>query len=385
MKLLFAIEHLDPSRGGAETYVAQFARECLRRGHEVHVVTQSAADAAREIGVALHLVDAPGATRARKMLAFDVNAGAVARDVAADVTLGVGKTTFQNVFQPHGGTYRGTLRQNRALVRGALPGALRDLRSALSAKEKTYLDIERRQYAAPGVALIALSNMVRNDMLDFYHPDESRIHLVYNGVDTERFDPERIAPLREATRARLGIGEEELALLIVAHNFKLKGVSTLLAAVAALAGEVPVRAVIVGKGKGSRYQRLAARLGVAERALFVGPAPDVDAFYAAADVYCQPTWYDPCSLVVLEALACGVPVITSRFNGAGELMMAGREGYVMRDPGDARELAQFIRKLADPAAREAARQAARTLALDHTLDRNFNEMLTVFQFQGVTS
>jgi len=165
----------------------------------------------------------------------------------------------------------------------------------------------------------------------------------------------------------------------VAHNFKLKGVGTLIRATACLRRELPVRTVIVGKAGPGKYRRLAGSLGVSDRVHFAGPTAAVDSFYAAADVYCQPTWYDPCSLVVLEALACGLPVITTRFNGAGELLTQEREGYVMADPADHEELARCVRELADEAARWRAGEAARKLALQHTLEENFEQMLEVFR------
>jgi len=379
MKIAFLIDDLDPARGGAETYVAGLAGECIKRDHEVHIVARSAADAARGMDAELHLVDVSGATAWGKTLSFDRAAQEVVRRIGADVVLGVGKTTSQNVFQPHGGTYRGTLRQNRALVQGAFPRMMRGARSALSIKERVYLDIERRQYAAPDVEFVALSQMVKADMIDYYNVGGARIHLVYNGVDTEHFDPKRLAGLREETRADLGVAQDEIVLLIVAHNFKLKGVATLIRATACLRRELPVRTVIVGKAGPRRYRRLARSLGVSDRVHFAGATGAVDSFYAAADVYCQPTWYDPCSLVVLEALACGLPVITTKFNGAGELLTDGRQGYVMKDPGDQEELAQCVRELADEGVRRRAGRAARELALQHTLERNFQEMLEVFR------
>jgi UDP-glucose:(heptosyl)LPS alpha-1,3-glucosyltransferase len=96
-------------------------------------------------------------------------------------------------------------------------------------------------------------------------------------------------------------------------------------------------------------------------------------------VYVQPTFYDPCSLVVLEALASGLPVITSRFNGASELMTAGREGDLLDDPGDDAELASRLRPLLCGEVRKRMGQAARALALDHTLERNCEEVVSVYQ------
>ena len=93
----------------------------------------------------------------------------------------------------------------------------------------------------------------------------------------------------------------------------------------------------------------------------------------------QPTFYDPCSLVVLEALAAGLPVVTSRFNGVSELLTQGREGYVICDPGDHYELAEALLPMFNPARRVAMGQAARELAMHHPLERNCREILDVYQ------
>ena len=106
---------------------------------------------------------------------------------------------------------------------------------------------------------------------------------------------------------------------------------------------------------------------------------DVVPAYAAADVYVQPTWYDPCSLVVLEALACGRPVITTRFNGASELMEDGREGLILDTPADIDALAEAMRELLDADLRRRMGRAARETAELHPIERNFEEMMAVFE------
>ncbi|HEX8678982.1 MAG TPA: glycosyltransferase family 4 protein, partial [Chthoniobacterales bacterium] len=107
----------------------------------------------------------------------------------------------------------------------------------------------------------------------------------------------------------------------------------------------------------------------------VDPVPH----YAAADVYVQPTWYDPCSLVTLEAAACGLPVITTRYNGASELMHDGLDGYVLEDPHDVATLAARMQALLDPALRNTMGAAGRAVALQHTFERQTDEFLELYR------
>jgi UDP-glucose:(heptosyl)LPS alpha-1,3-glucosyltransferase len=120
-------------------------------------------------------------------------------------------------------------------------------------------------------------------------------------------------------------------------------------------------------------------LGIERRTTFVGSIDDPVPYYAAADVYVQPTFYDPCSLVLLEALASGLPVVTSRFNGAGELLDSGKQGFVIDDPANADELAEALRPMWDADRRHAMSRAARALAEEHSLERNCREILALYE------
>ena len=126
------------------------------------------------------------------------------------------------------------------------------------------------------------------------------------------------------------------------------------------------------------FERLARRLGIADRVRFLGYCTDMRNCYFAADFFVHPTFYDPCSHVVLEAMACGLPVITSRHNGASELMSPPREGYVLDDPHDHEELARLLAAMLDPARRAACGQAARRATAQWTFEHHYRQMLAVF-------
>ena len=135
---------------------------------------------------------------------------------------------------------------------------------------------------------------------------------------------------------------------------------------------------MIGGKQLARFRRLARRLRVDGRVHFVGTVEDSVPYYAAADVYVQPTFYDPCSLVVLEALASGLPVITTRFNGAGELMTPGEHGYLLEEPADAAALAGQMSDLIDAGRRRRMSRQARELALKHSFQDNVNRVLAVY-------
>src|SRR5205807_2292297 len=155
--------------------------------------------------------------------------------------------------------------------------------------------------------------------------------------------------------------------------YRLKGLDPLLRSVARLRARSEYRdasrlfrLVVAGNPNTRKYQNLARALRIHDHVRFVGHMTDMKNAYFAADFLVHPTFYDPCSLVVLEALACGLPVITSRYNGASELLQPPRDGYVIDDPHDHAQLAACMEQFLDPGRRNAGSEAARRTAMAWT-------------------
>jgi UDP-glucose:(heptosyl)LPS alpha-1,3-glucosyltransferase len=139
-------------------------------------------------------------------------------------------------------------------------------------------------------------------------------------------------------------------------------------------------AVVGGKAKHVMAGRaLAARHGASSSVTFVGSVADTVPYYAAADVYVQPTFHDPCSLVALEALASGLPVVTSHFNGVAELMTEGIHGSILANPADVRALTTRLHAMLDGTLRHRMGEAARKLALNHTFGAHCDRIEAVYQ------
>ena len=374
MRIGLVIESLDPRRGGAEQWTAQFADWLARAGHEVHVVAGDFSPHVANLGIVTHRLPA-----VRSRIEFAQAAERRLDQLSLDVTHDMGYGWHCDVFQPHGGSRAAATEQNLLLAPCWLRTIKRQAARCLP-RHREFHRLAMAQYMADDRLFIALSRRVARDFERFHGVHRDQIRLVYNGVDIERFSPDHRRRYRAVVRAELGMADHETLLLIVAHNFRLKGVPTLLASVASLvrAGH-PVRLAVVGGKRQPGVARLAARLGAAPATTFVGPVDDAVPYYAAADVYVQPTFYDPCSLVVLEALASGLPVVTSCFNGAGELLTPGVEGWLVTNPADPNELTESLWPLLDPAIRAPMSAAARRLALAHSFDRNCRELLSVYE------
>ena len=214
---------------------------------------------------------------------------------------------------------------HRARAQSALGRAF----TCLSPYHRYVVAAERRLYSSPQVrAVICNSQMVRADILRHFPIAPAKLRVIYNGVDLEHFHPRVRDAHRAETRLRLDIRDADMVYLFVGAGFARKGVDRLLRSFTGL--ELPnARLVIVGKDHAlSRSRRLAERLGIAPRVAFAGGQHDVRPFYAAADAFVLPSLYDPFPNAAVEALACGLPVVTTFQSGAAELIRPGENGAV---------------------------------------------------------
>jgi UDP-glucose:(heptosyl)LPS alpha-1,3-glucosyltransferase len=226
------------------------------------------------------------------------------------------------------------------------------------------LATERKLFASPWLrAVICNSRMVRDEIRDRFGLPEEKLPVVYNAVDADAFHP-GLREHRERVRAEHGVAPDATAFLLVGSGFERKGVATAIAAIAELSA--PAHLFVVGRDKhAARYERLARRMGVAHRVTITGPKSDPKPYYGAADAFVLPTVYDPCPNAALEAMACGLPVVTSTKSGAAELLLEHDGGFVCpsRDvPG----LAAQMRALLDPTTRARLGANARNAVLPLT-------------------
>ena len=242
--------------------------------------------------------------------------------------------------------------ENRARVLGAAGR----IGLALNPYHRFLLAAERRLFKSPRLrAVICNSKMVRDEIRRHFGTPEEKLHVVYNGVDLDVFHP-RLKSQRLAVRAAMGLAPETMLYLFVGSGFERKGLPQLLRAMPALAS---AHLLVVGEDKRQKaMQRLCMELGVAPRVHFMGPQKDVKPWYGAADCFVLPTLYDPFPNAALEAMASGLPVITTTQCGAAEFVEQGVGGAVC-EAGDGVGLALAMGKLNEVAYAETMGRAAR--------------------------
>jgi UDP-glucose:(heptosyl)LPS alpha-1,3-glucosyltransferase len=301
-----------------------------------------------------------------------------------DTTLSVGNATRADVLQPHGGVHWAWFWRSLRAYENPFSWTVKFLGRVLSLKQWVSGWVEDASYRGENLTrIIAISDMVKHDMIQWYQIPEDRVVVIYNGVDLEHFHP-RNGAYREEIRKRHGVGEEIL-LLFVSNNFRMKGLGILMEVLADLKkeGVPPVKLLILGRDRRSSYFRLAKRLGISEEIVFAGSTDEIEKYYGAADLLVHPSFYDACSLTVFEALASGLPVITTSSNGASGILTQGKEGFVLFDPRDRQTLKRQISFFFDPEARQRASIAARSLAEHYSVERNYREMKDIFR-QGAS-
>lgn len=228
--------------------------------------------------------------------------------------------------------------------------------------------LERRIYTNSKIALAAVSKRTADLMKDYFHRKD--VLVIPNGVDTKYFSLAARLARRADARQRLGFSEEDMILLLIGNDWRNKGLLTILEAMKILSG-FPFRLLIVGEDSAKPFRERAMQLGVLDRCRWEPPGSDVLNFYSAADAYVSPSREDSFGLPVAEAMACGLPVITSRSAGVSDYIQDGVDGYVLRDPGDSNALARLLEQLhANVDMRKRIGDCAAKTALDWTWSKN---------------
>ncbi len=379
MNIAFCYENVLPSRGGCETYIADLARRLVADGHEVHLYACRWDAAALPPALHYHKLPAPAGPRLLRPWRFGRACARTLRLASHDVSLGFDKTWGQNILYPQGGLHAASAAHNRRKHSSPLARHLAGIIKGLDLAHWSFTLLERKQYQDSRRPLIVVnSHMVREHFQRFLGVPADSVRVIRSAIDPNRFVEQDRPRRRVEWRQRWGIMSDETVGLLAAMNYRLKGLEPLLHAVRLLPDEAPFRLLVVGSPRTSPYERLARRLGIAHRVHFAGHCADMRNAYFAADFLVHPTFYDPCSLVVLEALACGLPVITTRYNGAAELLTPPREGYVIANPHEHGRLAWAMTQLLDPVRRAACAQAARRAAAGWTFEQHYRQLLAVF-------
>jgi len=230
--------------------------------------------------------------------------------------------------------------------------------------------------------VIAMSNIVKKELMKNHRVPEANINIIYSGVDLNKFNPAKRAVVSNDIRHKLGLNSDDIVIISVGNPYTRKGLEYAVKALP-LIFDKRVKLLVLGRDIGNdkfeNYKKLAENVGVSERLIYGGFRGDVENFYAASDIFLLPTLYEPFGLVVLEALSAGLPVVVSKTAGAAELVEDGKEGILLKDPKDEKEIATAINMLLENERYKKFGKNARLKAEKYPWSRLANELLNVFE------
>jgi len=386
MRIALTYQRVDPTKGGAETYLIDLGTRLVAAGHRVSLFANEWRTETLPAGVTTHHVPLGGMSKRERIRSFATNSeqALIAADADFDCSVGFINTWCQDVLIPQGGVHDASLEANAKRFPAGWRRRAYILGKQANPKRRLYRSIEAKQYdPSRGTQIIAVSRMVQRHLERFQGVSPDRVDVIPNAIDASRLAvPDPVATRREF-RVRFGLGDNDLVALFVGHNYALKGLGPLLQALALRsrrnpAGR-PIHLVACGGADVGPYQRLVKSLDLTRVVDLAGFQPDIRPPFWGSDFFVSPTYYDPCSLVVFEALACGLPVITTACNGAGELITEGHEGFVISHPDARDELADVMDRMVDDAARARMSAHATALGREQSFDRHVDRLLAVFE------
>ena len=350
--------------GGAEAYLKRLARGVIEVGHKVQLIaTNEWPEDQWPLGPITRL-------RAESVIGFADELEQVRPQLDCDGLLSLERVWSCDVYRAGDGVHRAWLARRRKFE---LP--LKQFARALNRKHRDLLHLEQLLLASRKAGrVIVASQMVKNEIVDLYGYPADRIDIVHNGVplDKFRFDSE----LREKSREDLKLKPDQIALLFAGSGWERKGLLFAIQAMA-LCKNTKMRLLVAGRGNEMLYKTKRLRFWREEPVQFLGEVADISRVYAAADIFILPTIYDPFSNACLEALACGLPVITTGSNGFSEIIEDAVHGSIVNHAGNLVGLRDAIRFWSDPSRRAAARSANIERASQFDISRNVEQTLEI--------
>jgi UDP-glucose:(heptosyl)LPS alpha-1,3-glucosyltransferase len=361
MKIAFIRRHYNP-HGGAERYVENLSRHLVEEGHEIHVFSHHWPESP---GVTVHSIPILSGPGLLKLWSFNSRVNARLARKEFDVVQSFEKTWCQDIYRAGEGCHREWL-----LQRKKYESPLNTLGVKINPFHWLTLAMEKKLFEKSDTQFfIANSQRGKKEILSHYRVSPEKIRVIYSAVPP-------ISPSNSLLETR-GETNLEKIILFVGSGFSRKGLYFLIRALPFTREESTLRLIVVGRGDLKKAGQLAEQLGVLKKISFIGPVSDVAPYYQKAQVFVLPSIYEPFSNACLEAMAFGLPVVTTVMNGASEDIQNGINGFTVPDPTDPVALSTAILQALN-LDREEINRAHHQMLTRHTWERHKEELLKLY-------
>lgn len=332
MKVALLRREFSLSKGGAEGYSVALARCLAKLGCEVHLFAEKFG-IPQEERLLHHIVPTLKYRTFIRHLMFVRSARKMLKTEEFDSIVALARFDSTDVYRSGDPLFIHWLKCHKPTISDRIFGFINPKQlSLLALEERIFLSARIRK-------IVALSQMDKQLMILYYRVPKHKITVLYNGVDTERFNPS-VKRFRKEVRDKLSIPEDAPVLLFVGMDFKRKNLVSVIDSLAYLPSEFIL--LVVGAGKQKRFDERIKTLNIKNRVIFTGRVNEIERYYGAADVFVLPSLYDPFCNAVLEAMACGLSVIVSENAGASELIENEKSGLILSSNSSAKELSDKI-------------------------------------------
>ena len=377
MKIALVNKKFSLSGGGAERYAVDLANALIAQGHEVDCYGNVLENLDPAINTyTVSMFRKPGWLR---ILSFESNFKKIINNKKSqyDIVYALTQVFPVDLYFMGGGAHKHWLS-----IRFPNP-VLNCIKKIISPNHLAQLWLEDQIFKKENcTAILANSFLVKEHAKLYGGVSDERAFVVHNGIDNKRFNLTIADDYRDSTREEFKIAENDFVISYLAHNWRRKGLITIFQAMAILKSRhgINCKILVAGKGNIEEFKREGLDMGLTEESIvFVGSFAYPERLYVASEVSILPTMYDPCAGVTVEAMACGVPVITTPDNGSHELIKHGESGFVLSAYDASEELAEYLLLLQNKEVRGRFGEVAEKAVSYRSFEQVVNETIAIMK------
>lgn len=363
-------------QGGTERDFVDLSYFLAKKGHQVHVYTSLIDEKLIAPKIKYHEVAGWGKHLGIDKFIFANSSFKEIKKNKFDIIQTFSRLGYGDVIRIGGGCHDIYLKHLINNIDNNLYKNFKKFKHKFSINDNLTRYYEKKDFKTNYSKIIAISKRIKNELKNKYNISEKKIEVNYNGVDINKFNPKNKKNYRHEIIKKHNLNNNKLNLLFLGSGFKRKGLDYIFESIKELDN---INLLIVGKGDISKYRLKAKKLNIYSKVVFVGPVDDVEKYYAASDLFIFPTIYEPFGKVITEAMASGLPVITTKIAGAAELIENYKDGFVINNPNDISSMREYINLMRDKNYKEKISKAARKKAEKYSLKKYLNKFLDIYE------